>query len=51
MGAKYEGENEDDLKDQMDFMKQTEAFPELGKIHVILGILVSMHIWQMCIHW
>ena len=30
MGQKYEQENEDDLKDKMDFVKFMEAAPGLG---------------------
>ena len=37
MGQKYEQENEDDLKDKMDFVKFMEAAPGLGTWGSSLG--------------
>ena len=35
IGAQFENENEDDLKDQMDFMQIVEAMPGLRKGHFL----------------
>ncbi len=49
MGAKYELENEEDLKDKLDFVKPVEAAPMLGERVTVVNdpVLgpIGRHVW------
>ena len=43
VGAKFESENEEELKDQMDFTKVVQVAPHLGKL-----VQVAPHLGEPC---